>query len=36
MILLLEGTAENLDKAVRLVEKIKGEPKIEVPRHQLN
>lgn len=36
VILLLEGTGENLERAVRLVESIKGEPKIEVPRHQLS
>ena len=36
VILLLEGTSENLDKAVKLVESIKGEPKIQVPRHQLS
>jgi hypothetical protein len=36
VILVLEGTGDDLDKAVRLVESIKGEPKIEVPRHQLS
>jgi hypothetical protein len=36
VILLLEGTAGNLGKAVGLIESIKGEPKIEVPRHQLS
>jgi hypothetical protein len=36
VILLVEGTEENLERAVRLVESVKGEPKIEVPRHQLS
>jgi hypothetical protein len=36
VILLLEGAAAELDAAVRLVESIKGEPKIAVPRHQLS
>jgi hypothetical protein len=36
VILLLEGSGENLDQAVQLVESIKGEPKIEVLRHQLS
>lgn len=36
VILLLEGAAEELGAAVRLVESVKGEPRIEVPRHQLN
>ena len=35
VILLLEGAAEDFDKAIKLVESIKGEPKIAVPRHQL-
>jgi hypothetical protein len=35
VILLLEGTSEHFDAAMHLVESIKGEPKIEVPRHQL-
>jgi hypothetical protein len=33
-ILLLEGAKENLEKAISLVEGIKGEPPIQVPRHQ--
>lgn len=36
VILLLEGTEENLARAVGLVESVKGEPRIEVPRHQLS
>lgn len=36
VILLLEGYKESLDKALEIVESIKGEPKIEVPRHQLS
>ena len=36
VILLLEGYQENLDKAVGIVEGVKGEPKIEVPAHQLS
>jgi hypothetical protein len=36
VILVLEGTEDNLDRAVRLVESVKGEPRIEVPRHQLS
>ena len=36
VILLMEGAAADLDKAVALVESIKGEPKIAVPRHQLS
>ena len=36
VILLLEGSGDALEKAVRLVESIKGEPKIEVLRHQLS
>jgi hypothetical protein len=35
VVLLLEGSQENLDAAVELVEWIKGEPRIEVPAHQL-
>ena len=35
VILLLEGDRESIDAAVELVEWIKGEPKIEVPAHQL-
>jgi hypothetical protein len=36
VVLLLEGTKENLDKAVEKVEGVKGEPRIEVPVHQLS
>jgi hypothetical protein len=36
VILLLEGTPENLEKALQLVQSVKGEPKIQVPRHQLS
>lgn len=36
VILLMEGAAAKVDDAVRLVESVKGEPKIEVLRHQLN
>jgi hypothetical protein len=34
VILVLEGSADEFDAAVRLVESVKGEPKIAVPRHQ--
>jgi hypothetical protein len=36
VILLLEGSEPNFGEAVGLIESVKGEPKIEVPRHQLN
>jgi hypothetical protein len=36
VILLVEGTEANLERGIRLVEGIKGEPMIEVPRHQLS
>lgn len=36
VILLLEGYKGNLDKAVHMVEGVKGEPRIEVPVHQLS
>jgi len=36
VVLLLEGYEENLDKAVGVVEALKGEPQIEVPRHHLS
>ncbi len=36
VVLLLEGAKEDLERAVHLVESIKGEPNIEVPRHQLS
>jgi hypothetical protein len=36
VILLLEGSGANIKKAIDLVEGIKGEPSITVPRHQLS
>ena len=36
VILLIEGYKENLDQAVAIIEGIKGEPKIEVPRHKMS
>lgn len=36
VIMLLEGSGEKLAAAVTLVEGIKGEPNIQVPRHQLS
>lgn len=36
VILLLEGREENLNEAIEVVRRVKGEPKIEVPRHQLS
>lgn len=36
VVLLLEGREENLNEAVEVVGKVKGEPRIEVPRHQLS
>ncbi|OFW59212.1 MAG: hypothetical protein A2133_00290 [Actinobacteria bacterium RBG_16_64_13] len=36
VILLLEGSEGNLDKATGVVEGVKGEPRIEVPAHQLS
>jgi hypothetical protein len=36
VILLIEGYKENLDRAVAIVEGLKGEPKIEVPRHKMS
>jgi hypothetical protein len=34
--LLLEGYADNLEKALQIVQGIKGEPKVEVPRHHFS
>ena len=31
--LLLEGYSDNLDKALQIVQSVKGEPRVEVPRH---
>ena len=36
VVLLLEGREENLNEAVEVVRRVKGEPRIEVPRHQLS
>lgn len=36
VVLLIEGYQENIDKAVEVVEAVKGEPKAEVPRHHLS
>lgn len=36
VVLLLEGAKQDLDKAVETVEGVKGEPKVEVPVHQLS
>jgi hypothetical protein len=36
VILVLEGAAAKFDAAVKLVESVKGEPRIAVPRHQLS
>jgi hypothetical protein len=36
VVLLLEGYKDNLDKAVALVEALKGEARVEVPRHHLS
>jgi hypothetical protein len=36
VILLLEGYKDNFEKALQIVQSVKGEPKIEVPRHHLS
>ncbi|OFV85181.1 MAG: hypothetical protein A2W26_09880 [Acidobacteria bacterium RBG_16_64_8] len=36
VVLLLEGDDDGLDRAIRLVEGLKGEPKMDVPRHHLS
>jgi hypothetical protein len=36
VVLLLEGRAENLEKAVEVVKGVKGEPGVQVPRHHLS
>ncbi len=36
IVLLLDGRGESLEMAIRIVEGIKGEPRIEVPAHQLS
>jgi hypothetical protein len=36
VVLLLEGDSDSLDKALRIIQSVKGEPKIEVPRHYLS
>ena len=36
VVLLLEGDTDGLDKALRIIQSLKGEPKIEVPRHHLS
>lgn len=36
VILLLEGREKNLNEAIEVVKKVKGEPRVEVPRHQLS
>jgi hypothetical protein len=34
VVLLLEGYEENIEKAWEIVQSVKGEPPIAVPRHQ--
>jgi hypothetical protein len=36
VVLLLEGPENNLTKAIEAVERVKGEPRVEVPRHHLS
>jgi len=36
VVLLLEGSEENLSAATEAVRRVKGEPRVEVPRHQLS
>jgi len=36
VILLVEGRKEDLDRAVKVVEQVKGEPGTQVPRHHLS
>ncbi len=36
VVILVEGYKENLDKAVEVVQAVKGEPRVEVPRHHLS
>src|SRR5690606_4565282 len=36
VVLLLEGYKEHLDKAVEVVQAVKGEARVEVPRHHLS
>jgi hypothetical protein len=36
VILLLEGGEENLNEAIEVVRRVKGEPRVEVPRHHLS
>ena len=36
IVLLLEGTEKNVEKAFEIVESVKGEAPIQVPRHQFS
>ena len=36
VVILMEGYRENLERAMGLAHSVKGEPKVEVPRHQLS
>lgn len=36
IVLLLEGTEESLNEAIKVIDQVKGEPRVEVPRHHLS